>query len=137
LIGIFAPFVYETGADLLLKQVGVYDQILTIDRDVPLQDLIDAPGNIFDFFGGSQDVENSNSDIGFFEKSIYPSFLSIFTFLLRLYSLIFSFAGLIATVYLSYISTTVTDTENMKVKVRNHEARIAQLENRNTSNQVS
>lgn len=132
LTGLFLPQIHEITADMFLKSAGTYNNIVDIDKALPLQNLIDAPGNIFDqfkdLFNPQQEDKDNNQNTGFFEENLYPSILSVTAALIRIFSIIIGFLGMGLVIYMSYIFSSTLDLERLKRKNIDLEERIKILE---------
>lgn len=120
------PQIFNTAADFTFHVSGNYQKIQELDKSFPLNNLADLPQNIIDLISGGNQIDKSESK--FFEKNIYPSLVESLGFFYRMLTLIISIAGLIGIIYVSYAASSVTDTENLKIRYEKLEKRLEELE---------
>lgn len=138
LSGLFIPKAYELLADFSLEQVGVKDNIIQLDESLNVNSVIDIQDNIVDGFldlisnqdSSDETADQTEQSVGYFEENIYPSFVDIFAFIYRVLAVVIGLLGLVAIVYLSYITSGATDTQDLKSKVAHLEQKVQMLESR-------
>lgn len=126
LIALFIPQIFNTAADLTFHVSGNYEKIQDLDKNFPLNNLADLPQNIIDLITGGNQIDKTETK--FFEKNIYPSLVESLGFFYRILTLIISIVGLIGIIYVSYAASSVTDTENLKIRYEQLEKRVKELE---------
>ncbi|MBD3363021.1 hypothetical protein GF362_04850 [Candidatus Dojkabacteria bacterium] len=133
---------YSKLADMTLKQFGIHESIQKIDYKLSLQSLTEPAEDLWDdienFFGDDIDdseiAEIEEMETGYFEKNLYPKLINLVTIIYRFFITLFSLAGLIVIVYLSYITSGITDLDNLKRKYSKLEKRIQTLEKKRFNN---
>lgn len=120
-------------ADLSLRGIGTYESIQKIDEEFFASSVSESAEDIWNdvesFFTGEENVEEVETK-GFLEERLYPTLVTALTLLFRFLTVIFSLAGLIGIVYLSYATLGASDTEFLKREVAALQHRMIQLENR-------
>ncbi|HEQ65396.1 MAG TPA: hypothetical protein ENN64_01020 [bacterium] len=135
IIGIFFPNIPESLADLTLQKAGVYEQIREIDQSSP-QNLLDEAKDMFNnLFGVFNDTDENFSDIdeteddkGFLEKTFYASLVAILAIIYRYIAIIASFLGQILIIYLSYAASGVIDARKAERRLDELNSRVRYLE---------
>lgn len=124
---IFVPQLYQGIADQSLKQIGTYGSLVVIDTQI--ERVTNLPGNILDqlreqFQPSKNEADNSgitNPEAGVVTNAIYPGIVDLIAGLLRVFTILTSVFGLIASVYFSYSFAASSDVAAL-------ERRVAELE---------
>ncbi len=150
IVAIFLPGVFDTAADLSLKQAGTYENIRKIDEkinpfDSAIDDVEEGVSNFWedleDLFSQKDEAsvdESSENDSesgeaasleedskGVLESNLYPALVSLISGILRLVALVTSLVGMIVLIYLSYTTGSAIEVEDLKARVRQLEENLS------------
>jgi len=133
LSALFLPQVYHSLTDFGLQQTTLPSQFKNLDNIVgtPAQLPQTILGEIGNLLG--QKSTTTTPVPGVIETQLYPQFVNLISEVIRFFSLIFSIIGLIVTIYLSYISSSMTDYVKLEQKYENLLIRLNKLEAKDSS----
>lgn len=130
LSALFLPQVYNSGADLMLRQAGTYTTIRSLDKNIAA--IGNVPGNILgnlgNIFNSGGSTQTNSDKPGFLESQLYVSLINLIGFLLRIFTLILSLIGMGVVLYLSYSTAGVTQSAELQIRVKQLEERLSALE---------
>ena len=133
LSSLFLPVIYKNLAQNTLESTGILKTIRDIDSATDLNKIVQPGEQILNDLGnwltGSQNtvaIQTGNS--GKLETELYPKLIDGLAGIYITISLIISLAGITGIVYLSFTTSSITQTQTLKNKYKKLEERISYLE---------